>query len=119
MLAAYIKLRPRPVAPVAQVNAVQASTLDHDSLVRQLLEECRSQLPSAAVPAVIQLVPELPRSAAGKLLRSQLPHPATLLPAAATANSRYGLSLSLLTSVTCSGTRLDLVPEHVTCVTAF
>ena len=40
-----------------------------------LLELCRERLPEAAIPASIAALPALPRLAAGKLDRSQLPPP--------------------------------------------
>lgn len=42
---------------------------EEEALVREILELCRAALPSYKVPARVQLVPQLPLSAAGKLLR--------------------------------------------------
>lgn len=62
--------------PDAERGAIGAAfvVLDRSSTVtvEELLAHCRANLPSAAVPASISVVEALPRSAVGKLMRSEL-----------------------------------------------
>jgi acyl-coenzyme A synthetase/AMP-(fatty) acid ligase len=57
---------------IAEVVASETDTAAEraDDLVREILELCRKALPAHKVPARVQLVPHLPVSAAGKLVRS-------------------------------------------------
>ena len=68
----------------------------------ELQEWCRQQLPPAAVPQQVQVLGRLPRSAAGKLQRSELPGPEAGGGGGATAR-REELTATLRRSCSCEG----------------
>ncbi len=72
-LAAYVHL----LAPSA-LNQPAASTTGQaaDDITEELLQWCKEILPAAAIPTSITVVPQLPQSAGGKLMRGALPPPA-------------------------------------------
>ena len=74
--AAAARLWQLPAGPVlAAYVELQAGVSGSDSSSGSLQEWCRQRLPAAAVPQHLRLLPQLPRSAGGKVQRSQLPPP--------------------------------------------
>ena len=72
-LAAYVHLlAPNAISQSAASAAGQAA----DDMTEELLQWCKETLPVAAVPTSITVLPQLPQSAAGKLMRGSLPPPA-------------------------------------------
>eukprot|EP00887_Chlorella_sp_A99_P006889 scaffold2.g6889.t1 len=55
--------------------AARSGAAGSDALPAQLEAWCRQQLPPAAVPSIVMVLPQLPRSPAGKLDRGALPKP--------------------------------------------
>ena len=62
-----------------------------DAMAHHLQQWCRQHLPSAAVPASIMVLPQLPLSSAGKLMKSSLPSPPWAVQPAS-ANSPFPVS---------------------------
>ena len=72
-LAAYVHLvAPSAIGQSAASTAGQAA----DDILEELLQWCKDILPVAAVPTSITMLPRLPQSAGGKLMRGALPPPA-------------------------------------------
>jgi len=72
-LAAYVHLvAPSAITQPAASTAGQAA----DDITEELLQWCKDILPVAAIPTSITVLPQLPQSAGGKLMRGGLPPPA-------------------------------------------
>jgi len=79
LLVAYIVVRPEMQQPPGQPEQQQAD-MDSPTWQQQLLQQhAASVLPPAAWPAAYLALTCLPRSPAGKVLRSQLPQPASTI----------------------------------------
>ena len=72
VLAAYVQL----AAQQADDGSAPGSPRRQPAIsTSELKQWCQEQLPAASVPQHVLVLPRLPRSAAGKVQQSQLPHP--------------------------------------------
>ena len=72
VLATYVQLAGQP----ANRGSADGSPATAPAISGSELQQwCKERLPAAAVPQHVLVLPHLPRSAAGKVQRSQLPHP--------------------------------------------
>ena len=68
-IAAYVQLA------ASSTTAADLSSTASDETTEELMQWCKGGLPVAAMPTSIMLLPGLPMSAGGKLMRGGLPHP--------------------------------------------